>query len=104
MPDKQDNFEEPNEEDDLDGLPTGRETLDWALGVAMDLENNLQEDEDPFDVLLNVNINAGQLMNLCWFFIDLYAEAENLTEEDITDIQAFVKAKKLVPPSKDYIH
>lgn len=100
----EDNFEEPNEEDDLEGLPTGRETLDWCLGVAMDLENNLPEDEDPFGIVLSLQINAGQLLNLCWFFVDLYAEIEDLTEDDIEDIQAFVKAKKMTPPSKDYIH
>lgn len=101
---KQDNFEEPPEDEELEGEPSLHEIMEFGMAVALDLENSLDEDEDPLEQVINVNINAGMLLYLAYTALDMYQVLEDMSDADMDALEQYVKTKKKTPNQNNLKH
>lgn len=109
--DKQDNFEEQNDQEDqelLEGEPTVHEIVEFSVAVALDLENSMDFDNpdegNPFETVVNLNINLGMLLYAMYLIQDLYQAVEDIPDEEMEALEAYVKAKKLTPYANNLKH
>ena len=95
-----------NGEDDdlLPGEPSVHEVVEFSIAVALDLEASLDEDENPFESVVQININAGHLLYMCYILQDMWQVLEDQTDEDMDALEQYVKAKKRTPTNTNVIH
>lgn len=91
-------------EDTLEGEPTVSEIVEFSIAVSLDLENGLDEEQNPFEVMLTLNVNAGMLLYMAYLVQDMYQAMEDMSEEDMVMMEEYVKAKKRTPNNSNLMH
>lgn len=93
-----DNFEESQE--DIDNpFPSVHEVAEFAIRLIQDIEETLDQFEDPMDQTINGTLNAGMMLYMCWYCIDMYSAMEDIDEFSIEQLEDYVKHMRLTNSS-----